>query len=458
MDQGDTEMAENEQKEVIVIGSGVAGMNVVYELMKAELPINITCITKENNYDYSTCGMPYVLEGVVEKFEDIILHKPEFFNREDVKLLINTEATDLDFDNNLVTVTNNEGIVKKLTYDYLVLAVGRVPYRPPIRGIDLEGVHTLMIYDQGKKLQDTMANVTKAVVIGGGAIGLEVAVAFHAKGIDSTVVEVAPTLLPVMLDLDMGKIVEDWLSNKGIKIHINSKVQQIAGADHVEGVILADGTELDTELVLLSTGIRPNIELAKKVGLDIGSAGGIITDVKQCVYKNTQSLGNVFAIGDCVETKNIITGQPVISALASTAILQVKTVVNNILGKSGEHWGTVNPALTTLAGLQVGSVGLNTHMAERHGIPFKAATSIGKSQSRYIPGWKNIHFKFLAQDEMLIGAQIIGEKDVKERINALTLAIRQKISINTLLTTERCYTPPLALLTDPMFSALKQLV
>ena len=88
MDQGDTEMAENEQKEVIVIGSGVAGMNVVYELMKAELPINITCITKENNYDYSTCGMPYVLEGVVEKFEDIILHKPEFFNREDVKLLI----------------------------------------------------------------------------------------------------------------------------------------------------------------------------------------------------------------------------------------------------------------------------------------------------------------------------------------------------------------------------------
>ena len=450
--------SKDETLDIIVIGSGVAGVNIIHRLMKTELQVNITCITQEKNFDYSTCGLPFVLGGIIENPEDIILHKLEFFYEKGVKLLLVTEVTDMYVTKRQITIMNKAGENEQLQYDHLVIATGRVPFKPPIPGIELSGVHTLMNFDQCKELLTAITKANSAVVVGGGAIGLEAALAFNTHKLDTTVIESAPSILPVMLDPDMAKLVEDWLTDKGIKIHTNSKVQQILGVEHVESVILEDGTKLPTQLVLLATGIRPSVTLAKKAGLDIGPVGGILTDDKQNVYQNNRLLGNAFALGDCVETKNLITGQPMISALASTALLQAETIADNIQGKDTELSGTVNPGITYLAGLQVGSVGLTSHEAERNGITFKTATTQGKSQSRYIPGWKNLHFKFLAQKGKLIGAQIIGEIDVKERINALTMAIHENISIKTLLHTERCYTPPLALLTDPMFKALKQLV
>jgi len=451
-------MVEDTVKKVIVIGGGVAAINVIYQLIKANQKFNITCITQEKYYDYSTCGMPYVLEGVVKKLEDIILHTPEFFSEKGVKVLVNIEVVDIDLTNHRVTIKNNENQNKQMDYDYLVLATGRVPFKPPIKGIDLPGVHVLMTLEHCMQLQSTMPNVKSAVVIGGGAIGLEVALAFNAHKIKTTVVELTPSVLPVMLDPDMGKLVEDWLTAKGIQILTSTKVQEITGSQQVAGVLLEDGTELPANLVLLSTGIRPNVALAKAVGLDLGPLGGIKVDGKQNVFLNGHILGDVFALGDCVETRNLITGTPMVCALASMAIVQARAITNNILGKPSVPVTTVTPALTYLAGLQVGTVGLTAFATEKAGIAFKTATTEGKSQSRYIPGWKNIYFKFLANGDRLIGAQIISERDVKERINALTLVIRENISISTLLQTERCYTPPLALLTDPMFKALEQLI
>ena len=451
-------MVDANKKKIVVIGSGVSGMNVIFQLIKSGESFDLTCITMEKVYDYSTCGMPYVLEGVVPRAEDIILHKPEFFSEHGVRIFNETEVINIDLDNQTVTIATNQGGNENLHYDFLVIATGRVPFRPPMNGLELPGVYTLMNWEQCMALQDAMPNGKSAVIIGGGAIGLELAMAFNTHNIETTVVELTPTVLPMMLDPDMGELVVDWLSTKGIKVLTDTKVAEILGTEHAKGVRLADGIELPGDIIVLSTGIRPNIELASKIGLDIGSAGGIVTNGKQQVHKNNQLLENVFALGDCVETTNLITGQSMISALASTAILQARTISDNIRGISTELKGTINPALTYLAGLQVGAVGLTSHTAKGAGIEVKSATTMGKSQSRYIPGWKNIHFKFLAKEDKLIGAQIIGEKDVKERINALTLAIREGISIHTLLKTERCYTPPLALLTDPMFKALEKLI
>ena len=455
---GDNDMPVNGGRDIIVIGGGVAGINVILQLIKSGQQFNITCITQEKYYDYSTCGMPYVLEGVVSKPEDLILRKPEFFSEKGVKLLTESEVIAIDLANHQVKFSNKFGTDEQLHYDYLIIATGRVPFKPPIPGIELDRVYTLMNLDECMRLLSELPHGNSGIVIGGGAIGLEVALAFNTHKINTSIVEIAPSVLPVMLDPDMGKLVEDWLTNKGIKIYTNSKVQEIKGSQQVESIILGDGTELEADIVLLSTGIRPNVALSKKAGLDIGSVGGIVTNNKQNVYRNKQLIEDVFALGDCVETNNLLTNQPMISALASTAILQARAIAENISGTPSELRGNINPALTYLDGLHVGSVGLTSHSAERSGLTFKSATTMGKSQSRYIPGWKNIHFKFLSHNNKLIGAQIIGETDVKERINALTLAIRENISIKTLLQTERCYTPPLSLLTDPMFKALEQLI
>jgi NADH oxidase (H2O2-forming) len=169
-------------------------------------------------------------------------------------------------------------------------------------------------------------------------------------------------------------------------------------------------------------------------------------------------LENVFALGDCVESRNFITGRRMVSALASTALLQSHVVTDNILGVPSQIIEFINPTVTMLAGLQIGSVGLTSHAADKEGLDYRSATSMGKSHSRYFPGWKELNFKFLAKDDKLIGAQIIGEEDIKERINLLTLIIKEKIEIKQILRTERAYTPPLALLTDPMNKALKNLI
>lgn len=451
-------MNKNKHLNIVIIGGGVAGVNVIYRLMKAERQFNITCITQEKYFDYSTCGIPFVLGGIIENPEDLILHKHEFFSEKGVKLLMETEVTDIDPADHQITILNKAGENEQLQYDRLVIATGRVPFKPPIPGIELQGVHTLMNLEQCKQLLSAISLVDSAVVVGGGAIGLEAALAFNTHKLDTTLIEVAPSVLPMMLDPDMAKLVEEWLTGKGIKIHTNSKVQQIVGADHVEFVILEDGTKLPTKLVLLAAGIRPNVTLAKKAGLDIGLVGGIVTDDKQNVYHKAQSIENVFALGDCVETKSLLTGQQMLSPLASTCIQQARTIVHNILGMPSEFRGSVNPTMISIDDLQVGAVGLTAHAAKRAGLVFKSATSTGKSNSRYIPGWKELHFKFLGKDGKIIGAQIIGETDVKERINALTLAIRENISIKTMLQTERCYTPPLGLLIDPMFKALEKLI
>ncbi len=443
---------------VIVIGSGVAGMNVIYNLLKTKKRMNMMCITREDQVAYSTCGLPYALEGITKKFDDIILRTPEFFTENNVQILMNTEVIDIDSKNNQIKTINENGKTEDFRYDYLVIATGRKPNIPPIKGIELKNVFTLMSYKDGKEIAEIMPKCTKAVVIGAGYIGLEMALAFTANNIQTVVVELAPSVLPAILDPDMSELVEKWLLKKGIRIIIGKKVQELKGNGIVTGAILDDGEELPADIVLLSTGIKPNVELAKKVGIDIGPTGGIKTNENLCVYMSGNCVKNIFALGDCIETKNLITNQPIISALASSAVVQSKVVAKNIIGREAYYKGTISPSITYLGGLQVGAVGLNTNSAEKAGISYKSATSAGSSQSKYIPGWKNIFFKIYAHKNHIIGAQIISEKDVKERINALTLIIREKIPIETILQTERCYTPPLALLSDPMFKALEKLV
>ncbi len=449
-------MSQEKKKKVIVIGSGIAGMNVIYGLMKFN-DFDITCITREKQYAYSTCGIPYVLEGVVEKFEDIILHRPEFFDEKNVKILTNTTVIDIDYTNKQVKTFSKEGKVDQLEFDFLVIATGRVPFTPEIKGTGLKRIYTLMNYSNGVMLKEAMTQCEKAVIVGAGLIGLEAAVAFAANNIKTTVVELTPSVLPAMLDLDMGIIVEEWLRNKGIEIITGVKVKEFDGTDQVKSVILESDKEIPTDLVLLAVGIRPNVSIIKKTGIDIGKTGGIKVDERLHILKNNRPIENVFALGDCIETKNLITEKPMRSALASTAIMQSKTIVKNIIGKKSEYLGTISPSVTYLGGLEVGSVGLTEYAAKSFGISYKVSTSEGASQSKYIPDWKNLKFKFLARNNKLIGAQIIGEKDVKERINELTIVIREKIPIGSLLKTERCYTPPLTLLNDPMLNALEKL-
>jgi len=420
------------------------------EITRKNKDIDITVIKKEQLGSYSPCGMPFVLEGKVERMESIILNKPDFYAEKGINLKTGCEAIDIDLENKKVQLDSGE----VLDYDKLVIATGRKTFIPPVDGVDLEGVYTLSNYEDGIVVFEAMKNVKQAVIVGGGIIGLETAVAFAEHNIETTVIEMLPYILPQILDEDMAKIVHERLNDMGIEVFTSTKVLSIKGEVKVESV-LTEEKEFKADLVLIATGVRPNADLAKKVGITLGKAGGVVVNSSLNVQKDGKILKNVYTFGDCVEVKNRITNTPQISALASTAILHARVVAENICGGDVNIEGFLSPTITLIGGLQVGSVGLTSHAATQSGLDFRISKSSGPTRSSYYPGRKEIQIKLLTHDDKLIGAQMISEEDVKERVNALTLAIQNKMTTHDLLYTERCFTPPLSMLTDPLIRALE---
>jgi NADH oxidase (H2O2-forming) len=219
--------------------------------------------------------------------------------------------------------------------------------------------------------------------------------------------------------------------------------------------VVTDKGEFPADLVLIATGVQPNTDLAQKAGLEIGDSKGIIVNPCLNVKKGGEFLNNVFALGDCVQTIDAVTVKPNVSALASTAALQARIIAENISGGDEKIKGYLSPAIAIIGNLQVGSVGLTTHMANQVRLKVKIGRATGQTRSSYYPDNKLINLKLLTHDNRLVGAQIISEEDVKERINAMVIAIQNKMTVSDLLYTERCFTPPLSLLTDPFIRALE---
>jgi NADH oxidase (H2O2-forming) len=448
--EGMSKESDIEKKKIVIVGGGVAGMTLAMDLTRKKGNFHITVIKKEAIGSYSPCGMPFVLEGKVERMEDIILKTTDFYIGRGIDLKTESEATNLGLEKKQVILNSGE----VLEYDFLVIATGRKSFIPPIEGVELDGVYTLSTYDEGNILNEAMMGSSKAVVIGAGIIGLETAVAFAYNKIKTTVIEMLPYIMPQILDSDMAGILQKRLEDMGIEIHCATRVSSIKGDNGVNAVI-SDKGEFPTDMVLIATGIQSNTDLAEKAGLEIGDSKGIIVNPELNVKKGGEYLNNVFALGDCVQTNDAVTVKSKVSALASTAALQARIIAENISGGDEKIKGYLSPAITIIGNLEVGSVGLTTHMANQSRLEVKIGRATGQTRSSYYPDNKLINIKLLAHDNRLIGAQIISEEDVKERINAITLAIRNKMTVSELLYTERCFTPPLSLLTDPFIRALE---
>jgi NADH oxidase (H2O2-forming) len=442
----------NGKKKVVIVGGNVAGMTLAMALIRRKGNFHITVIKKEAIGSYSPCGMPFVLEGKVPKMEDIILNTTEFYKSKGIDLRTECEATNLDVEKKQVTLESGEII----EYDYLVIATGRKPFIPPIEGVELKGVHTLSTFDDGNIVYDAMMGASRAVIIGAGIIGLETAVAFAHNRIKTTVIEMLPSIVPQILDSDMAGILQKRLEDMGIEIHCASRVSSIKGENAVSAVVTDKG-EFPADLVLIATGVRSNSDLAEKGGLEIGESKGIVVNPSLNAKKGGKILNNVFALGDCVETLDGVSLKPKVSALASTAALQARIIAENISGGDTKIKGYLSPSITIIGNLQVGSVGVTSHTASQSRLEVNIGRATGQTRSSYYPDNKLINIKLLAHDNRLVGAQIISEEDVKERINAITLAIQNQMTVSELLYTERCFTPPLSLLTDPFIRALESL-
>ena len=434
---------------IIIIGGGVGGINLLEFLNKRDPALDITLIKKECVASLSTCGLPYLLEGVL-KYDDIILHDAEFYRKKGIDFRTNTEVKMIDLDKNVVKT--DEEILR---YDKLIIATGRRPYVPEISGVDLCGVYAFSNEEDGLKIKKDMKEAKKGVVIGGGSLGLGAAVAFAENGIDTKVIVGHDHVLSSILDPDMAEIVENRLKERGIEVMKNSKIDSINGKNRVKSIFV-NGIKIPSDVVVISKGTLPNVDLARNPGIEIGEFGGILTNSEMQVKRKGSYLQDVYAFGDCVEVVDHATGNQRLSQLASTAVIQAKIIVDNIFGGDLTFDPCVTPVATRVSNLQVGSVGITSRTAEKFGIKLITGKSKKFTRARYYPGRFPVTVKLLFNKKTkLVGAQMASGECIGERVNALTIAIKREMSAKELLKMERIFEPSMSLLVDATVNAVE---
>jgi NADH oxidase (H2O2-forming) len=440
-------------RKVVIVGGGAAGIDLLELLLRGQKDagdLEITILKREKEGFFSICGLPYALQGMYG-IEALDLFGPDLYRSKGIDFRTEIEVTDINLEEKHLLTDSKE----KIPYDCLVIATGAEPFVPPIEGADLGGVHTLSSSEDGRLIELALGDEEKRefLVIGAGLIGLQAAYAFYERGKNATVVEKLPQVLPALLDADMASIVQKWLEGN-INFLLGKEVEAIRGAGRVESVVI-DEEMHPADIVLMAAGMRPNVELAAQAGLDVGVSGGLATDKRLRVQLGSKPLEDVYALGDCVEVMDAVTGRPRPSQLASSALIQARVVADNILGKISFLQPSLSPAVATIAGLQIGSVGATAATAIRHGIEIKAGRAVKYTRARFFPKRKTIIAKliFRAENERLIGAQVISEETVAERINELSLGIRGAVTAADIIMRERCFDPALSMTEDVIVDA-----
>jgi len=436
---------------VVIVGGGAAGVSAALWARKMDRKVKIVMINRENHPEYSRCGLPYVISRVISDPNSLIEHPSTWYSKFlRIELKLGYIAVNGDPDKKTIEIKHlKNGKVEKEQYDKLIIATGSSPFVPPIPGVDKNGVFTLRTIEDAIKIREAASKSKSAIIVGAGMIGLEVTEALHNLGLKVTVVELLPQILPTVLDADFAKIVQDRMEKNGITVVTGKRVEEILGEETVRGVVV-EGEELFADLIVVSTGIKPETELAKKMGIEIGKTGGIKTNE----YMET-NVENVYAAGDCVETKYVVTGEPILAAMGTVAVRQGKVAGINAIGGTAVYHGTVLTRVTKLLGLEIASVGLTAQQAEKMRIKPVVGTVRGKTKPEYFPDGKEIHVKILVdlKSNRVVGSQIIGEKDVASKINVMSLALMKNLTVNDLLSLETAYAPPISPVWDPLIIA-----
>jgi len=437
-------------RRIVIIGAHAAGVDAASAARRTDRTAEITLMTKQRQAGYSPCAIPFVLGRHIPSFEKLVVFSSSFFRMMKLTLMRETTATNIDTENKTVEIQGKMGKQETLQYDSLILATGASPFVPPIKGREKPGIQVLRTLEDGKKIDQAIANGVKApVVMGAGLIGLETAVALHERGLRTTVVELLPQILPTMLDADMAKGVQEMLEQKGLNIMVSKGVEEFLGTEKVTGII-AGGEQINSGLIIAAFGIRANTELAKKAGIATGETRSIKTNMRM-----ETNVKDVYAAGDCVESVSMITQRPTICQLGTTAVRQAKVAGINAAGGYAVFHGVLGSSVTKFFDTEIGVTGLTEFFAKRAGVETVVGAITSKTRPEYYPGGLPIRIKIVVEKESqrLIGAQIVGGEQVTQRINALSFAMQKEMTVRELAKADTAYAPPLNETWEPMVLA-----
>ena len=436
-------------RKIIIIGLGTGGLYASKAASRINRNAEITIIERRAYDMFSPCGLPYALEGKVESFEDLKHTVP---TTKRLSKLLSHEVLSIDTQDKKVEVRNlKTGETSWMEYDSLVIATGSRPKILPIPGAHEllgRGVYVFTNPEEAQALKEAALRSKKAVVIGGGAQGLEIAFALKELGLEVGVTKRSPPPFPRSLDPDMGKIISKYIESEGLEIWFGKGIDRINGIDRVESVEIA-GETIPTDLVVMAVGVSPEKSLAEKAGITV-DRGGIVTDERL-----QTSVKDVYAIGDCAQTFSGVDGKPINMALATAAFKQATVAGINAAGGDAVYDGDLGTFVSFIGDLEIACTGYNTPIAERNGFEVISGRANMQIKPKWMPGAKDISVKILVDvsSGRIIGGQSIGEEGAAWRVNVISLAIRKKMCIDEFCTLELAYCPAVSELYDPLQAA-----
>ena len=452
---------------VVVIGGDAGGMSAAAELRR-RLPDSdeVVVLERTDRTSYSACGIPYWVSGEVGSADDLVARTPQEHRRRGIDLRTATEATAIDVDAGEVTFVNDD-VQETIGYDRLVIATGAEPLRPDLPGIHGEGIFGIQTLTDGQEVIDALAERPEhVVVVGSGYIGLEMAEAFTVRGIESTVVESDATPLSI-LEPALGEKVADAMRRMDITLRTSTPARGFALEDgHVRGVEIGsadeEGATLPADLVVLGMGVVARSELAEKAGLPTGAKGGIVVDATQRV----QGFDDIWAAGDCVVTRDRITGQLVHVPLGTHAnkqgIVVADAIAADLLGEEPrlEFPGIVQTAITKFCNLEVSRTGLGEQQARDAGFDPVVASIDTTTIAGYFPHAGDMTVVLVADraSRRVLGVQIVGERNAGLRIDAAATAITAEMTVDEMVMLDLAYAPPFASVWSPLLVAARAAV
>ena len=433
---------------IVIVGYGSAGMTAAGYARTTNRKAEIVVFEKRDYAIYHPCSLPDMIGGVLPGPEALVEEAPRLPR---FKLYTSTVVKEVDRSGRRVVAQNlKTGDEIEVEYDRLILATGSIPFVPrAIRVEDGEAVFTLKTVEDAVAIKEAAEKYKSAVVVGGSFIGIEVAHALRKVGVNVTLIEYFPQVMPGKLDPEIAKTVEEALRKEGINLVLGQGVTEVSGLAGDKKVATKDG-EYKAGFVVMATGVRPDVALAKQIGLKLGSMGGIKVDEKM-----RTSDPAIYAAGDNVEVPDLVTGKPILSLLASTAVKMGRVAGVNAAGGDLTFKGVVNVWVVNLEHLQFGGVGLTLKGAKKHGMDAAAVTITAPEKPQVYSGAGELTVRLVVdkQSGRLLGGQVLGRSGVLSRLNTLAVAISKHMSVKDLAELELAYTPSLCDVIDPLHVA-----
>lgn len=439
---------------VVIIGAVAAGAKAAAKVSRTCKDSEIVVYTDDTHISYSSCGLPYYIAGNFEDYRMLLVRSPEEFEEQGVKINLRHKVIKIIPNTKQVLVHNlNDNNTELVNYDKLIIATGARPIIPPIKNVNLPNVFTVRKIEDGINIKAKAITSKKVLIVGGGYIGMELLEAFVMRNLKVTLVENSKHIMP-MLDPDLSEMIYEQLNTicgNRFEIIRGESVTELCGDDNgVTCVRLSSGQMIDTDFVVLATGVRPNVEIAYDAGIELG-----ITKAIKVNKQMQTNIADIYACGDCVEENLVIDDTPAWIPLGSNANKEGRCAAMNACGEFDEFNGVLASAVTRCLDLTISMTGLTEKGAREHGFDPISVLVTKFDKVGYMPDVNNITLKLIADKKSgrLIGGQAIGAGDADKRINTLTSALLSKMTVEEFCQNDLTYAPPYSPTIDPLLNA-----